>query len=756
MFFFIWLLVVQDMAAQGVFHLQVLDNETDQPIPGAVVLLDQKAIGLTQWDGRLDMLKLPAGNITVRMMGYADGQCRWDGLQTEVHVLHLLSIAKESATLLVSESLYGQSSKESTQSIVSVDGRDLMRKRTTDLSAALERIPGITVLDGQANIRGGSGYAYGAGTRVLMVLDDVPLITADRNDVKWNYVPIELLDKMEIVKGASSVQYGSAALNGVVHVRTLMPKANQEGMIQTYYTGYSAPGVAGAQWWGKAAVNDEQAPHQIGYLFRVGEGNKRFKWLLGGAVHSAKGFIHGEREQRQRLSFKTIGQLGKSQRIKWGVNGIVMNQRQEQTLFWLNDTLGAYSSSTAMASYNDVWLNVDPWLEHFDRKGGMHHLKMRYYGSYIPRTGGYNTGLQLRQLQYRYSIKTNGGFSFLVGMNASRFTFSDGALGGRQAGGFGGAFGQGNWSKGKWHLTAGLRAEMYGLDTLRVGPIPVGRLGVSFVLNDNNFLRASYVQGYRFPSPAERLVRYSIDIINIYPNPDIAPEQGWGSELGYQHVWQGEAVQASMDVALFLTRYRNLIEFTFGRWGTSADTLFGLGYKSTNVADAQIGGWEWSGELNGQWKGMEWHGLAGYTYILPVDLSLYSQGSGLWNYFGDAVKTWGNSDTANYILRYRFKHMAKFNLDVQRKQWGMGLGWRYYSFMERVDPVLEFFIPGLDHYREVNRKGTQIWDWRINYQPHEKWSCSLQIQNVFNAFYATRPAKSDAPRNISLQLTWRW
>jgi outer membrane cobalamin receptor len=742
--------------AQHDFYLQVMDDETEQPIPGALIFVDQQSVGVTHWNGTLTVRAACSVRITVKMMGYSDQSMLLSCQEPSPHVVRLVSVAKESATLVVSESLYGQSKGESTQSLVSVDKGDVLRKRTPDIAEALERVPGITVLDGQANIRGGSGYAYGAGTRVLMVLDDVPLITADRNDVKWNYVPIELLDRMEIVKGASAVQYGSAALNGVVHVRTIMPKEKSQGMVQTYYTGYSAPSVEGSKWWGKASATNEQAPHQIGYLFRVGEGNKKFKWLLGGAVHSASGFIQREREQRQRLSFKTIWDLGKNHRTKFGINGVAMNQRQEQTLFWLNDTTGAYTASTAMASYNDVWLNIDPWLEHFDRKGGMHQLKTRYYGSYIPRTGGYNKGLQLRQMQYRYSVNGSFGISILAGVNASRFTFTDGALGGTRVGVFGGAFTQLGWRHGKWHLTGGARAEMYGLDSLRVGPIPVGRLGASFVINDKNILRASYAQGHRFPSPAERLVRYSIDIINIYPNPDIAPEEGWGSELGYQHIWQGESVQASMDVVLFLTRYRNLIEFTFGRWGTAEDTLFGLGYKSTNVADAQIGGWEWTGELNGDWKGLEWHGLAGYTYILPVDLSLYNPETNVFKYFQDAAQSWTSSDTASYILRYRFKHMAKFNLDVQRQQWGFGVGWRYYSFMERIDPVLEFFIPGLNHYREVNRKGTHIWDFRLNYQPTDQWSCSLQIQNSFNTFYATRPAKPDAPRNISLQLTWKW
>ena len=44
----------------------------------------------------------------------------------------------------------------------------------------MEQIPGVNITDGQANIRGGSGWSYGAGSRVLVMVDDMPLISGDQ------------------------------------------------------------------------------------------------------------------------------------------------------------------------------------------------------------------------------------------------------------------------------------------------------------------------------------------------------------------------------------------------------------------------------------------------------------------------------------------------------------------------------------------------------------------------------------------------
>ena len=89
---------------------------------------------------------------------------------------------------------------------------------------AIDFIPGVSIIDGQANIRGGSGWSYGAGSRVQLLVDDLPQLTADANDVKWNFLPVENLEQIEVIKGASSVLFGSSALNGVINIRTAYPR----------------------------------------------------------------------------------------------------------------------------------------------------------------------------------------------------------------------------------------------------------------------------------------------------------------------------------------------------------------------------------------------------------------------------------------------------------------------------------------------------------------------------------------------------
>ena len=746
-------------------HFHVVEKDKEDAVPGALIVFNSNEHQMTDWKGEAVAVIKGSSSITIKMLGYQEvywPKEEWSAKlekRTDGHFnlfVALSPIANESSTLVVSSSLYGRSIRENSQSIERIDGRDVMRKRTTDLSAALERVPGVTIVDGQASFRGGSGYSYGAGSRVLLVLDDVPLLTADRNDIKWNYIPIEMLDAMEVVKGASSVQYGSAALNGVVNVRTVVPTSAPSGMVQYYYTGFDEPGVQGAKWWGSADTSKSgKLPYQTGYLFRYGQQSGNCKWMIGGAVHAANGWIRGEDERRQRWSFKTKWKLPKWKNTQWGVNGLVMRQRLSSSLFWQNDSTGAFLGGNAMATYNDLWMNIDPWLEHVDRKGNLHSFRGRYYSSFTPNGTGFNQGVQLNQLTYRWIHHTSWGLEWLVGANINGFKFNNVDFGGDHQGAMGGVFTQGDWGWRKWHFSSGMRVEQYSIEGLHPQAIPVGRWGTTFTLNPHHTLRASYVQGYRFPSPAERFVRYTIDQINIYPNSSVVPEQGWNAELGHKAIWEKEELQVTWDNALFLTRYRNLIEFTFGRWGAITDTLFGLGYKSVNVADAQIGGWETSTNVNGKYRGWEWHGLGGYTYLLPVDLSQYAGGKNIGAYGKSLLSEFASEDTASYILRYRFKHMAKFNLDVSKGKWGAGIGWRYYSFMQKVDPVLEWFIPGLSHYRATQNHGTHICDARLFYHVSEQLSCSIQVQNIFNAFYSTRPARPDAPRNLSVQFTWK-
>ena len=75
-------------------------------------------------------------------------------------------------------------------------------------------------------ILGVEGWSFGAGTRVLVLVDDMPLISGDAGQVQWKLIATENINQVEVIKGASSALYGSSALNGVINIRTAFPSQN--------------------------------------------------------------------------------------------------------------------------------------------------------------------------------------------------------------------------------------------------------------------------------------------------------------------------------------------------------------------------------------------------------------------------------------------------------------------------------------------------------------------------------------------------
>ena len=132
--------------------------------------------------------------------------------------------ATELGVMVVSAGKFEQKLEEVTVSMDVMKGSLIQSKNTTTMEDAMQQVPGVNILDGQANIRGGSGFSYGAGSRVMVLVDDLPLLTADAGDVKWNFIPVENIEQVEVIKGASSALFGSSAMNGVINFRTSYPK----------------------------------------------------------------------------------------------------------------------------------------------------------------------------------------------------------------------------------------------------------------------------------------------------------------------------------------------------------------------------------------------------------------------------------------------------------------------------------------------------------------------------------------------------
>jgi iron complex outermembrane receptor protein len=336
-------------------------------------------------------------------------------------------------------------------------------------------------------------------------------------------------------------------------------------------------------------------------------------------------------------------------------------------------------------------------------------------------------------------------------------------------------------SIGKLDLTAGVRGEYYqandldpdsktyfSKDSTSSMPIrPIFRAGAHYPIAKATHLRASFGQAYRYPSVAERFASTSVGALNIFPNQNLNPERGWSAELGIKQGFKINNFKGFIDVAGFISEYKEMMEFTFGYFKPDSIQLSfnpnepgypgnWYGFRAENAEEARISGIELSINGTGNIGPFEITALLGYTYMNPIVLnpdSSYIYGEG-----GNG----GVSDTTSNMLKYRFNHLAKGDIQFKYKKLMLGFSGRYNSFMENIDNSFENgvntimgntqILPGLKSYRERNSNGDLVFDVRLGYELNSNFQFNFIINNIFNHEYMTRPGDIQAPRQFVIRM----
>ena len=209
--------------AQNVVKGRVSDRQSGEALPEVYVIYGKGLGTIADENGSYSFMPEP-GTITVefKYVGYRSQTRVITVTAGEVYELdvEMEPEAQLIDQIVVSADRMEQKRSELTVSMDVIKSEYIYRTHITDAQELITKTPGIEVLDGQASIRGGSGFSYGAGSRVLALVDGLPMMSADAGNIKWQFLPLESLAQVEIIKGASSVLYGSSALNGVINFRT--------------------------------------------------------------------------------------------------------------------------------------------------------------------------------------------------------------------------------------------------------------------------------------------------------------------------------------------------------------------------------------------------------------------------------------------------------------------------------------------------------------------------------------------------------
>ena len=749
----------------------VIDENTREPLIGVNVILSNTNGTTTNIDGKFSLeLKENERTITFKYIGYESIVKNIDG-KSEFNI-KLKTAIQQIGTVVISAGKFEQKIEEITVSMEVISPSLIENKNTTDIQTAMEQVPGVNITDGQANIRGGSGWSYGAGSRVLVMVDDMPLISGDAGQVQWKLIATENINQVEVIKGASSALYGSSALNGVINIRTAFPKLSEieknpsvgYTKITTHFgvTDHAKRDVL--NWWGD---NRQQF---YGTEFSHSRKIDNLDLTIGGNYFKDEGYREGEITDRLRWNLNSRYKSKQYTGLSYGVNANFLYQTTGSAIIWNGLDQAYIPLNNEITNTNGDTYNIDPFIQYVT-ENNTHNLKNRYLKVINDNSTNGQDDAQDNEsetfysdYQWQHNFKainlrvTTGTTNEIVLARSDLFQGNNYRQNHSLYSQLDKKWNKVNLSLGTRYEYFKVRSEQkYLIDGDSINEYArakqVFRAGLNYQIAEATYLRTSWGQGFRFPSMAEMFISTNYSGIEIFPNPKLKPESGWSSEIAIKQGLKMGNWMGYFDAAAFIMEYDDMMEFSFGLWEFN-DGSYGVGFKSVNVGETRISGLELS--LSGQGKlneDLSINILGGYTYMNPIPLDtteVYAEVLG-------NIVTYSNSSSDPSILKYRYNHIAKLDMELIYKKLSLGSSFRYNDFMKNIDKIFasEFFaeeiVGGIPEAREKFKNGDFIVDVRTSYQLNDVTKISLVINNLLNREYMSRPANMMPPRTIALQ-----
>ena len=652
-------------------------------------------------------------------------------------------------------------------------------------------MPGVTVVDKEPQIRGGSGFSSGMGSRVMIMLDGMPLLRPDAGRPMWSFIPMENVHTIDVYKGASSVVFGSSALTGAINVISAYPSSKPTTKVILHTGVYDSPKDEYKKSWGKVP------PMRWGASFLHSRIIKNdFDLVFGGEYFNDQSYIgpespvstgasnEGPFEMRARFNFGTRYRPSKVPGLFASLNGNFMYSENATSFFWYDSDTNMYRTyKGSLTTSTDYTFFVDPVISYTSYKDSSRYiLQNRVLYSY----NNANEGVQSAS-----SWLVHNEFKYFVPFKKIGLSLQAGILN-QYARSFGRVFSGNNYDtlpqakfcdnmaiyaqleekllKNKnLVLIGGARWEMYFADGKFVQK-PVFRFGINYrILATRTAFRASIGQGFRFPTIGEKYISITVGRYGFFPNPDLKPESSWNAELGLMQPFRVGPFEGMLDVAGYYQHFDNFIEFAFGDWGTKGNMLDDMGFMYLNTGPASISGVDVS--LAGQGKiapKVKFNFMVSYTYSHPVTKNRYDI---YYTHYKNDTTSVGYSfvttasDTTHSILKYRIQHTLKFDFGFTFwSKVSLDVTLAYFSSMLNVDKMFFDFdkpsifgtlpFTGYTEYFNTHTKGSFVLDIGVTYNIRPDLKLSFVVKNILNNEYTLRPMHVEAPRSFNLQVAY--
>ncbi|MEE4272612.1 MAG: TonB-dependent receptor [Thermoanaerobaculales bacterium] len=630
---------------------------------------------------------------------------------------------------------------------------ELQPEKMADL---FKMIPGVEV-EGDGPFRGIPVIRGLTSNRVLILVDGQRLNNARESTefagIQPSLVNLGEVERIEVLRGPASVQYGSDAIGGVVNIITRRPNLGADDF----------------KIFGNVSYEYGTASESQNGTLRLGGAGRRLGFEVGASIEdvddyvAASGAHQDERYAQYTLEDDTVPNSGVQQQAFDGSFSVLTG---DQGVFKVNaevvrtedigfpgfardsgieiyfptfdrDKLAASWASGPMAIFDD--LTVNAWYQYVDKES-VRNLSVpgfaqnQYTRSEIDSIG-FNT----------QGISTVGANHLTYGIDFYQDDLHDTALTeyplfpwippsdqvvvpDSTQRGLGLYISDRISASDRLTINVGLRGDTFTFDSdendTRYTGEPLdtsdsaisGNIGVIYALTDHVNLTGLVARGYRTPNIQERTFfgPATTGDTFILQNPDLNPESSWNYEVGFKVRYD----QASGGLNLF---YNDLTDFIGFEFLGEQDPITGLELaRFANFEKARI----WGVELDLEWIFGRW-----------------------WSVFGTFAYLEGDNRTTGEPLPYIAPWKVTAGVRYQRSKWWAEADLRHLGEQDRLPPGDPDFDSGTEPFTVIDLRGGYDFAFGLG--------VLVSLENIFDELY-NEPFNNRPEPGINLRATVRY
>lgn len=505
--------------------------------------------------------------------------------------VHAAEVADSLSTIVVTGTRSEKTLDETPVPTEVVDAKEIARTQARTLKDALENVPGLQLTE----IHGKSGFTVAmqgmTSDQVLVLIDGLPISASTGSSIDVSQYLLTEVDRIEVVKGASSAQYGSSAMGGVINVITRRIEPGLSASATADVGSYGAQNVhspfgsshgnlrvsgGNAQWRASVAADvldnkgfavNPDAWSRQGDAIRREQYSGRLEWLPTSAGHfwvdastyretdvqryeyfAPPSYVPQRKTEditRNRLTYG--GQWRFDSGVKARLTGLAEDY-DSRSQEYSNQVGTASRASTLRTEHVSLQFDLPAWKRQLWQFGGDLH---------------------------RERLKQNAnGISELVGSaeRTSQELFAQNDI----------------IFNDTWEMVLGLRGQEDSDFGTHFAPKIGLRANLPTAGGWKSVVRANFGQGYRVPNLKERYYLFDHSALGyvVLGNPHLKPEASNSFQFGGTTTWNE---RLTLNANLFYNQVRDLIQTDMENF-TVVNGIAAYTYR--NVARARTKGLE--------------------------------------------------------------------------------------------------------------------------------------------------------------------